>query len=127
MTKYEKKIYELVIASRSHMTADQIFLALRQTYPTVALATVYNNLNKLHSAGLIRRISQEGMPDRYDRTERHDHLVCKICGKLSDARLSDLTGQLQSQLGVPILAYDLKLIYICEDCRRRERENLKAR
>ena len=119
MTKYEQKIYELVTASRSHMTADQVFQALRETYPTVALATVYNNLNKLWSAGRIRKISQEGMPDRYDRTERHDHLMCRRCGKLLDVNLSDLTGQFQAQLDVPILAYDLKLIYICEDCRRR--------
>ena len=122
MTKYEQKIYELVTASRSHMTADQVFQALRETYPTVALATVYNNLNKLWAAGLIRKLSQEGMPDRYDRTERHDHLICKRCGKLLDVNLSDLTGQLQAQLDVPILAYDLKLIYICEDCRRRDEE-----
>ena len=69
-----------------------------------------------------RKLSQEGMPDRYDRTERHDHLICKRCGKLLDVNLSDLTGQLQAQLDVPILAYDLKLIYICEDCRRRDEE-----
>ena len=122
MTKYERKIFELVTASRSHMTADQVFQALREFYPSVALATIYNNLNKLCSAGLIRRISQEGAPDRYDRTERHDHLICRSCGRLLDVKLPDLTRQLQSQLDVPILAYDLKLIYLCEDCRRRKRE-----
>ena len=70
MTKYARKILELVENSHSHMTADQVFLLLRETFPTVVLATVYNNLNKLCEEGLIRRVSVEGMPDRFDRVER---------------------------------------------------------
>ena len=117
MTKYAKAIYEIVEASRSHMTADQIFETLRKRYPSVVLATVYNNLNKLWEEGYIRKVAVEGQPDRYDRTERHDHLVCKVCGRLQDLELPDLIGQLQQQVDVPVLAYDLKLLYICEDCR----------
>ena len=120
MTKYAKKISEIIAASRSHMTAEQVFAALRQTYPTVVLATVYNNLNKLCAEGLVRKVSLEGMPDRYDRIDKHDHLVCKRCGKLSDINLADLTEALQKQVQVPLLSYDLKLMYLCDDCRKRE-------
>lgn len=102
------------------MTAEEIFLALQQTYPTVVLATVYNNLNRLLQEELIRKISVEGMPDRYDRIQRHDHLVCQGCGKLVDIDLGDLTQRLQTQVDVPILAYDLKLMYLCPECRSRQ-------
>ena len=118
MTKYGQKIWEIISASRNHMTAEQVFTALRQSYPTVALATVYNNLNRLLAAGRIRKVSVEGMPDRYDRLERHDHLVCRRCGRLLDVDLADLTQQLQKQMDVPILSYDLKLMYICDDCQK---------
>ena len=118
MTKYGQKIWEIISASRNHMTAEQVFTALRQSYPTVALATVYNNLNRLLAAGRIRKVSVEGMPDRYDRLERHDHLVCRRCGRLLDVDLADLTQQLQKQVDVPILSYDLKLMYICDDCQK---------
>lgn len=116
MTKYAKMILEIVETSRSHITAEQIFDQLRRTCPGVVLATVYNNLNRLWQDGLIRKISVEGMPDRYDRIARHDHLVCKGCGRLVDVDLNDMTEQLQRQVGVPILSYDLKLVYWCEDC-----------
>ena len=99
------------------MTAEQIFDALRQTYPTVVLATVYNNLNRLWEAEQIRKVSVEGMPDRYDRIQRHDHLVCKQCGRLLDVDLGDLTAQLERAAGCSILSYDLKLVYLCEECR----------
>ena len=59
----------------------------------------------------------EGYPDRYDKIIKHDHLVCKKCGALSDLLLSDLTAQLQAQIPEEILSYDLKVNYICPSCR----------
>lgn len=80
--RYEKSILELVNTSNSHMTAEQVFFALKQNYPSVVLATVYNNLNHLCQQGRIRKISVEGCPDRYDKQIRHDHLVCRRCAAL---------------------------------------------
>lgn len=120
VTKYAKKILEIVEQSRNHMTAEQIFMELRRTYPTVVLATVYNNLNRLRLEERIRKVSMEGMPDRYDRVLRHDHLVCKECGKLLDVDLGDLTAQLEQKVGTAILSYDLKLVYLCDECRKKK-------
>ena len=127
MTKYAKEIQRIVERSRSHLTAEQVFEELKQVYPCVVRATVYNNLNRLWAEGQIRKVSVEGMPDRYDRIRRHDHLVCKLCGRLLDLDLDDLTEQLQRQVDVPILTYDLKLMYICEDCRKRQEKNRTQR
>lgn len=122
MTKYAEKILEIVESSHSHMTADQIFETLRNTYPKVALATVYNNLSRLCLEDRIRKVSVEGMPDRYDRIQRHDHLVCKRCGRLLDVDLGDLTTQLERAAGRSILSYDLKLVVLCEECRKADQE-----
>ena len=119
MTKYAKQILEIVTSSHCHLTADQIFIRLRETFPKVVLASVYNNLNRLCEEGLVRKVSVEGMPDRYDRIERHDHLVCRECGRLADIDLGDLTSQLEHAAGLSILSYDLKLVYLCEDCRKK--------
>lgn len=110
----------MIDASRSHMTAEQIHEALRQRYPGVVLATVYNNLKKLTQSGRVRRITIEGLPDRYDRCVRHDHLVCTQCGALADLDAGDLTEQLQKLLDTPLLGYDLKLLYLCEECRKKQ-------
>ena len=122
MTKYGKKILEIVTSSYDHMTAEQIFLRLREAYPSVVLATVYNNLNRLWEEGRVRKVSVEGMADRYDRMVRHDHLVCRKCGRLLDVDLGDLTEQLEQKVGIPILSYDLKLMYLCEACRNESQE-----
>lgn len=117
MGKYADCILEIINKSYEHMTAEQIFFELKKMYPSVVLATVYNNLNTLHGEGLIRKLFVEGSPERYDRIERHDHLICHKCGRLSDFIFTDLTKNLESQLGDGVLSYDLKVFYLCPDCR----------
>lgn len=115
--RYENRILEIIQGSHAHMTAEQIFLTLKQSCPTVVLATVYNNLNNLYQQGKIRKISVEGQPDRYDKNTRHDHLVCRKCGRLMDIHLADLTRELEQQTGFSIEGYDLKIQYLCPQCR----------
>lgn len=117
MAQYAQKILDLINASSEHWTAEQIFLNLKQSSPKVVLATVYNNLNALHKAGQIQKVSLEGQPDRYDKASKHDHLVCKVCNSLSDIHLKDLTRALNAQLDSPLLSYDLIISHICPACR----------
>lgn len=120
MTKNAEYILEIINSSNSHLTAEQIYLRLKKKNKTVVQATVYNNLSALYQKGLIRKISVEGYPDRYDRTLRHEHLVCRKCGKLSDIVQEDLTAVLQKQVDIPMLSYDLKINYICDECLKQE-------
>ena len=119
MTKYEKEIFAIVNTSCEHLTVEQIFQRLKERHPKVVLSTIYNNLNKLLEEELIRKVLIEGMPDRYDRMEKHDHLVCRHCGKLADVTFKDLTASLREQMGDGFLYYDLKVYYLCPECRKK--------
>nr|AHF25368.1 putative transcriptional regulator, Fur family [uncultured bacterium Contig1625] len=118
MNKNADLILKTVLQSSAHMTAEEIHAALRDSGHRMALATVYNNLAQLHSEGRIRKVCVEGHPDRYDKMIRHDHLVCRRCGKLTDICFQDLTKLLQSQTDEELLSYDLQVSYICPACRR---------
>lgn len=120
MTTYEREIYHIITDSANHLTVEQIFSEIKGKYPQIVLATVYNNVNKLWKAGFIHKVSVENMPDRYDRMVKHDHLVCQRCGKLSDISFEDLTASLRGQLGEDFISYDLKVFYLCPDCRKQE-------
>lgn len=119
MTKNSRMILDIINSSDEHMTVEQIYLRAKEISPKVVLSTVYNNINRLAQDGAIRRISLEGCPDRYDKTVKHDHLVCRNCGRLSDVFLSDLTDTLQSQTGQDILSYNLIIHYVCPECRNK--------
>lgn len=121
MTQYAKMILELINQSGGHLTAEQLFLELKKKAPKVVQATVYNNLNTLCQEGLIRKMSIEGSPDRYDKIQKHDHLVCNRCGSISDRTFDDLTSALEKQLGEKIVSYDLKVCYLCPKCREKDK------
>ena len=99
MTKNGKLIMEIIYASNDHLTAEQIFLRAKETAPGMVLATVYNNLKTLVAEGLVRRVTMEDGPDRYDRPMRHDHLICVKCGKISDLMFKDLSEKLERDIG----------------------------
>ncbi len=120
MATYTDAILSLIRRPGKHYTAEEIFLLLKKDHPKIVLATVYNNLKTLTDSGRVRKISTEGRSDRYDTTVRHDHLVCRKCGELSDVSLADLTQTLRSQTGIADLTYDLKISYLCPACRRAE-------
>lgn len=117
--RYADSILKIITMSTEHLTAEQIFLTLKESYPSVVLATVYNNLNSLYSQGKIRKISVDGCTDRYDKNTRHDHLVCRNCGKLYDINLPDITAEIEKSTGFSIDGYDLKVNFICPQCREK--------
>ncbi len=118
MTKYEAKILDIINTSQKHMTIDEIYNTLKQDEPKVVLATVYNNVNKLVSNRQVIKLSIEGQIDRYDKVTKHDHLICSVCGKISDFYFSDLTSKLEKELGGVIDGYDLRIRYVCPDCKK---------
>lgn len=126
MTKYEQAIFDLVTCSDEHLTVEQIYLKLKEQYAGVAMATVYNNVNKLWESGLIHKVAVENMPDRYDRAVKHDHLVCRHCGRLTDMSFDDLTASLQRQLGEDFFSYDLKVFYLCPACRKGQKDKVEG-
>ncbi|MGN1398378.1 MAG: Fur family transcriptional regulator [Erysipelotrichaceae bacterium] len=118
MTKYALKILDIINNSTSHLTAEHIFMLLKNDNNNVALATVYNNLNYLLKNGYISTITVDNKAVHYDKVIRHDHLICRHCKKISDVQIKDLTSILKQQLNIDILNYQLNIDYICQDCQK---------
>lgn len=119
MKRYANAILTLINESSNHLTAEQVFLELKKAEPKIVLASVYNNLNALTGKGLIRKVSLDGQADRYDKIKKHDHLVCRKCGRLADFEFGDLTENLAKQLNSDVFKYDLKVFYECSECRNK--------
>ena len=124
MPKYAEEILAAVTELQRHPTAEQVFLEMKREHPGIALGTVYKHLNGLAEEGRLLRITEPGSPDRYDRTERHDHLICSRCGKITDVRLPDMQERIREALGQEILSYDLRIRYICPACREQKKDNI---
>ena len=116
MTKNSERILGIIERADCHPTAEDIYQEISASESRMVRATVYNNLNALCRAGRVRRVVLEGQPDRFDKTVRHDHLVCSSCGRITDLYLEDLTQMIEEQCGIRISSYDLTISYQCPEC-----------
>jgi Fe2+ or Zn2+ uptake regulation protein len=79
------KVLEYLITQRCHPTVDHIYNGLIKEVPTLSKATVYNTLNLLIKAKLVRVVTIEDNETRYDITmSNHGHFKCDLCGTIFD-------------------------------------------
>ena len=46
-------------------------------------------------------------------------MVCIKCGRLADVKLPDLTEEIERNSGEKIISYDLRIRYICPECKNK--------
>jgi len=91
-TQQRVKVAQVLLATPTHMTADQLLATLKQSPSRVSKATVYNTLKLFVDHGLARQIHLD--PDRcvYDSTMApHHHFQNVETGEMIDIRPDDLS------------------------------------
>lgn len=72
-------------AGRTHPTAEMLYHLAKKELPKISMGTVYRNLSDMSARGEVLRIPVTDGPDRFDRNlSRHDHAICRVCGRLFD-------------------------------------------
>lgn len=117
MTRLQKAILGLVQASDGHLSAKDIYALIQEKFPTVALGTVYRNLNQFAEKKLIRRVAGLGSADYYEgNTEPHNHSLCVSCGKMDDILVPDMEDYIKGQISGRTVSMDLVVNIICDEC-----------
>ena len=82
-------VYEVLDEARAggrHLTAAEVAVGARRRTDGVSTQAVYDCLEALTRAGLVRRIEPAGQPALYEARvgDNHHHLVCRGCGRTVD-------------------------------------------
>ncbi len=78
-------VLDFLLHNRIHPTADEIYLSLSPTMPTLSKTTVYNVLKNFAECGVVLALNIDEKNVRYDATTSdHSHLQCSGCGQLFD-------------------------------------------
>ena len=69
-----------------HLGVEAIAAGVRARVGHISLQAVYDALDALTVAGLIRRIEPAGSPARFEGRvgDNHHHVVCRSCGTVTD-------------------------------------------
>ena len=80
-----------VLDRHEHPNIDTLYEGIKEDYPSISLATVYKNLNRLLDEGVVVEVNTPNQKSRYDIYEKpHMHVVCEKCGNVSDAFMDDV-------------------------------------
>jgi Fur family iron response transcriptional regulator len=74
-----------VLATGDHPTADEVWKRVRERFPIVSRATVYNTLNLFVERGLLRTFTATGGCVVFDpNLKSHHHFIDEETGAISD-------------------------------------------
>lgn len=123
-SRQRERIYEYLVSSSNHPTADMIHAEARKAYPHISLSTVYRNLKLLEELGKIKKITTMGNVERYDtRCEEHAHFLCQCCGCLQDCIAVDarfIWNMCRAGSRNKVLQANILFEGICEACEQKE-------
>lgn len=120
MTPQRRAILAYMMNSHHHPTVEEIYQDLLPDWPSLSLATVYNNLHVLVDEGIIIEMKFSDVTSRYDfMGHRHHHICCEHCNKICDFHfddLPDISHPVHEQTGFLVTETRLEVYGICPNC-----------
>lgn len=117
------RILEVFFRQEGHLSADELYAAVRREQPRIGRATVYRTLQRMVDAGLAHRVDFGDGRWRYEASPgrpRHSHLVCAKCHSSSEFLSADIEAQLDAIAAARGFAPTHTVVQIhglCEQCR----------
>lgn len=89
-------IMDYLLKHRTHPCIDEIYMALCSEIPTLSKTTVYNTLKLFVEHGAAKMLTIDERNACFDAdTTMHAHFQCKVCGKIYDIQLEEITSAIK--------------------------------
>jgi len=124
LTKARKKIIEILVTSKKHLSPDEIYSILKKSCPSTGYATVYRTLKILTDEKITRKRKFNEKSSLYElaaEEKHHDHLICVKCGTIiefEDRRIEKLQEKIAKKFGFKIEDHKLELYGLCPACKK---------
>jgi Fur family ferric uptake transcriptional regulator len=108
--------------AEGHLSAGEIYDAVRQEYPYVDISTVYRTLTVLKELRFVTEIDMGTGDTTYEWVrghQRHHHLICRGCGavaSLDHKFLEDLGAEILSEAGFRPDLDHFAIFGLCASC-----------
>ncbi|MBD2847326.1 transcriptional repressor [Paenibacillus sp. IB182496] len=121
----EATVRVLLENEEDHLSAEDVFMLVKDKAPEIGLATVYRTLELLSELHVVEKMNFGDGVARYDlRTDsnqhHHHHLICVQCGamdEIMDDWLGPLEERLEQEYGFHVVDHRLDFQGVCRRCR----------
>ena len=122
-TGQRKAILKILMNTRSHPTADDLYDEVRKEIPNISKGTIYRNLKILQEMGKVRELNLDSTKSRFELAiAAHYHLRCENCSRVLDLDvpiLTELDRDVARKTGLRISHHQLEFRGLCHDCQSR--------
>lgn len=123
-TRSQEKILRLLKTLHRAISAQDLYLELRQTQQNMGLATVYRALEGLKLDGLVKVRTLTNGESLYSPVQQDQHhLTCLGCDRsipIAECPVHELEHQLQASHQFKVYYHTLEFFGLCEDCQNRD-------
>ncbi|HWQ10440.1 MAG TPA: Fur family transcriptional regulator [Holophaga sp.] len=115
-------ILEYFLREPGHVTAEDLYGKIRGAGEFASQSTVYRAMKLLSASGLAKEVDFGDGVVRYEQAYghiRHDHLICKRCGKnveITDQSIQAQQERIAREHGFSLAEQGICLYGICADC-----------
>ena len=112
----------------SHPSAEMVYEMLQKEHPDISLATVYRNLARFKSQGLVCSVATVRGVERFDATTQpHVHFICSSCDAVIDLPQMEipesLSAEAEASSGCHVQDCRLTFIGLCDKCAKSKTQN----
>ena len=120
----EATVLVLLEHEADHLSAEDVFLLVKDKSPDIGLATVYRTLELLTDLKVVDKINFGDGVSRFDLRKEgadhfHHHLICIECGKVEEIEedlLPAVEEKVESDFNFRILDHRLTFHGVCSEC-----------
>lgn len=122
LTPQRLAIYKYLKGTTEHPSPETVYNNIRESFPTISLATVYKTLKTLSKVGIIQELNAGEDSFRYDaNAKNHPHIKCIKCGRVddfdADFSLDEINTLAEKHTDYKILSSQVYFFGICKNCR----------
>lgn len=122
-------ILEKIFGLTEHFSVDDLFKIMCDSECRVSRATVYNSIELLERAGLVRKHRFDNRTAQYEKVNcissvSHHHLICRVCGKVREMRDSEAVKAIENRQFASFKTDYVQLyVYgVCSRCQHKQRQ-----
>lgn len=121
-SKQRDAIYQYLLASKDHPSAEQVYFDIKKEYPHISFGTIYRNLNFLAEQGKIKKLNVSNQSLFDGNMKQHYHFICDECHHIYDIddTILPISNEMK-QLSHRVIDYNMTMHGICEQCLEKEK------